>query len=170
MKLILLACVLIAFAGPGCSQGLSPRNALADIGTVAIELCIRRFGESQAERPFPPEVDRAYVHVSGDVFAVTFTRGELGTFGNRSDNFRTFLSCGLVQNNAKFEILYLGSLLEPPFVDSDDLDLVFGHFYERDVIEALFLRYGDEFQFKAMQDFTLPILNEDPSSAKSLDY
>lgn len=107
------------------------------------------------------EVDKAYVHVSLNRFGVLFVRGEVGTFGKRTSNYKAYLNCDVVASAGLLKIYYLGSFMSDPLIKDPDADTIDHNFYEKKVKELLYKRSGDKFIFVAGQNFVEPVFHSD---------
>ncbi|HEX7061820.1 MAG TPA: hypothetical protein VF200_07595 [Woeseiaceae bacterium] len=81
----------------------------------AIRLCL---GESKARtgRALAGDADRAYVYARGGSWWIYFTRGDSGTFGYRSDDYRILLTCG-VTGTSGLTVVFLGETMQDPIID-----------------------------------------------------
>jgi|SRR5690606_16368266 len=155
MKNILL--IFAFFSIKACA--MSDYSDLSKAGEEAIALCLSRY-EQIKESDFPNEVDRAYVyageHQNKDVFGILFTRGEMGTFGNRDAFYQALVSCDvLLKPEMYVNNLREGySILKEGEVSVDDTAFLKGH-----VKELLYLRQGGEFTFDKGQIFSPEKIN-----------
>src|SRR5262245_7274174 len=81
----------------------------------AIDLCVGEYTRLSG-RVLDPEVDRAYVLAGVGQLDVLLTRGEVGTFGKRSESYRAYLSCGVLSSDS-IKIIFLGEPLQDPLID-----------------------------------------------------
>ena len=123
----------------------------------AVALCVSEYVRLSG-KVFFEEVDRAYVHVSSGRFGVLFARGEVGTFGERSQGYRAYLSCGVLDAGG-LSIYNMHSPMTVPLVEKPESNVIDRDFYEGDVIELLYMKSGDRFSLVAVQDFSVPDLN-----------
>lgn len=149
-----------------CGQGSGGSVDISEKGFQTIKLCYEQY-ERLRGKPISREVDKAYIHVSGSRIGVLFVRGEVGTFGPRSEDYEAFLSCSVFLSENKTEIYYLGAPLKDPLIgDLENAFRVDEGFYDGPVVELLYIREGEEFLFKKSQKFVEPIPS--PSSSDEL--
>lgn len=120
----------------------------------AINLCVSEYTR-MSEKEFFSEVDRAYVHVVPNQFGIIFTHGEMGTFGEYSEDYENHLTC-LVVVSGGMRIYFLGDPFGHILIDSPDSNSLEKGFYKENVNEMLYKRNGDRFVFVAMQKLVEP--------------
>ena len=72
---------------------------------IAINLCLNKYQSEAGETP-ATEIDRVYIHKSGTLMNLLFTHGEMGTFGNRSNDYASYISCG-VKSEKRLEVVFI---------------------------------------------------------------
>lgn len=115
----------------------------------SVALCVQRY-EERTGQSLSSDIDRAYVHVSLDRFGIFFTHGEVGSFGPRSRDYEYFFGCGVHVSSSQTDIYYLGKPEEDAIIDRGMRTIDRG-FYGEQVEEAVFMRSGVGFVFKAKQ-------------------
>lgn len=85
-------------------------------GREAVELCVKRF-EALSGKKFFKEVDRVYVLTTGEQLELLFTRGEVGTFGERSQSYKPYLACGVMSSSRKIDLYYLSEPLKDALIE-----------------------------------------------------
>ena len=124
----------------------------------AIKACVASF-EADLNEPFPAEIDRAYVHVFekrfNEAFGITFTYGEAGSFGPRSQDFQPVLACGVSSNMQVVLLVMPGA---DPIREERRDDQV--NPYEGQVAELLFEKSQNAFVFVTAQPLQASPLNE----------
>jgi hypothetical protein len=110
-----------------------------------LQQCMQTFEEIDKRTASKVLIDRAYILWVGNTYEIWFTRGEFGTFGDRSADFRLIFSCGVEQNNPE-KIIYLQRPGTYSFINRHRMNSV----TDKDRFGApdvLFLRNGEKFVF-----------------------
>ncbi len=114
-----------------------------------IDTCIKKYLLIKNAN-LPEDIDRVYMHIRSDMTDILFASGEMGVFGPRDQNYKSLLYCRILNQAEKVTILQEGYdfLLKTKQaqIDSDS-------FYSVPVMELLFLRKGDYFEFSKRQVF-----------------
>ncbi|MCY4362923.1 MAG: hypothetical protein OXE42_12190 [Gammaproteobacteria bacterium] len=136
-----------------CSQavpGGEAEDALSIRGYEELTLCVTEYKRLTGE-PIADEIDRAYIDVFKNLDVVAFTEGAVGTFGKRSPTYRSHVVCAVKQG----EVVDLTAPLMQLWVDKsgDDISEANKEYQEGTVIELLYLRDGDRFEFCCSQPF-----------------
>ena len=82
-----------------------------------------------------------------------FTKGEFGSFGKRSTNFKNYMTCISASNNAA-DLYYLGVPPYEALLDFSDEEKYAKHYKSTitsEVLEVLLLRGNNGFEFEASQ-------------------
>lgn len=146
-SLILFAVVLY---GSSAVTGEKAENALSMRGYEQITLCMTEYTRL-AGKPIADEIDRVYIHVFKNLDGLLFTKGAVGTFGKRSPTYASWLGCAV----KKGEIVSL----KEPFTrilvrdSGNEVSKAYKEYHEGTVIELLYLRDGDRFEFCCSQPF-----------------
>lgn len=114
-------------------------------GREAIELCVKRF-EELSERAFFKEVDRVYVLTTGEQLELLFTRGEVGTFGERSQGYKPYLACGVILSSRKMDFYYLGEPLKDALIEVAGISQI-SEIPDVQAVDLLYLRDKSGFSF-----------------------
>ena len=154
---LILMLALCLFA---CGEKNMAETDIFSTAERAVKLCVSEYTRLSGKALFS-EVDTAYVHISANRFGVLFTHGEVGTFGERSQDYRAYLSCGVLASD-DLNIYYMDSPMSVPLIENPESDSIDGDFYEGNVKELIYRRSGNEFTFVAAQDFVEPDLNLPP--------
>jgi len=110
----------------------------------AIDLCMEEY-LMKSGNPAPDEIDSIVVQSFSNGYGINFTRGEIGSFGKQSTDYKLFLSCGISLDG---EIKYLGI----PFGDSLKGNLNDVNFVVVDgVMEILFRRVNNQLEYCCSQ-------------------
>lgn len=149
-------CLVVILAASSFFCGEKNMAETDSLGMVerAISLCVSEYSRLSDEAFFS-EVDKAYVHVSSNLFGVIFARGEVGTFGERSKDYRAYLSCGVDASDG-LKIFSLVSPMSDPLIELPESESIDHDFYKGNVKELLYKRSGDQFIFVVSQDFEEP--------------
>lgn len=121
---------------------------LPDRSLEAIDRCLSDM-VSRTGRALSLEADRAYVYVRRDTYWIYFTHGDSGTFGGRSDDYRTLLTCGIVRGRSP-RVVFLGEPMADPVFDDPDRD---AFVTPEGSTELLFRRTQGAFDFCCSQPF-----------------
>lgn len=124
----------------------------------AIKSCIHDYSKYSLKN-LSNEVDRVYIHSTGDYSDLLFVRGEMGTFGKRSVDYKSFFSCGVFHEknmitqvvfiqDERFNVLYSREGFNESKLDIND-----------STIEYIFLKGKDSFYFTAEQKILSERLN-----------
>ena len=120
----------------------------------AIDFCVAEYTRLSG-RALERDLDRAYV-LAGDAklaqLDVLFTRGEVGTFGERSKQFVPYLYCGLL-THSPMKIWALVKPLRNPLIHLPGVKQLTESQPISELRESLYLRTGDGFRFVAEQPF-----------------
>lgn len=136
-----------------CSQAVTgdeTEGPLPMQGSKQITLCKAEYTRLTGS-PIADEIDRVYIHVFNNLDGLLFTNGAVGTFDKRSPAYASWLSCAV----KKGEVV---SLVEPftrrLIHDSDNvISEAYKEYHEGTVIELLYLRVNDRFEFCCSQPF-----------------
>lgn len=162
MKRLLV--ILLLWSVHACA--MDDYSELAERGIEAIELCLAEYTKVKGD-DFPPEVDRAYIHASDDIFGVLFARGEVGTFGPRATNYQAFVSCMVMRPGMRVQELIEGYSV---LIGENEILDEYG-FYDGPLAELLYVRDGMKFVFRQGQVFAQDRIEElqfkDDSSPKN---
>lgn len=125
-------------------------DALSRRGYDEIALCVAEYTRL-AGAPIPDGIDRVYIDVFKNIDMLAFTEGAVGTFGKRSATYRSHLVCTVKQG----EVLKLSAPFRLPWVDKagDDISEAYKEYHEGTVVELLYLRVDDRFEFCCSQPF-----------------
>ncbi len=150
MKIFSLFSVIIMLSVSGCiRQNVKNITSVKSDSFKAISLCMSEYSKTNNKTLFD-DVSRIYVHVSLNKFGIIFARGEVGTFSKRSENYKAYLSCGII-NKDRMEIFFLGEPNNDAIVRASDINKIEDGFYDSDVLELLFLKDENDIQFYDLQ-------------------
>ncbi|RTE85931.1 MULTISPECIES: hypothetical protein [Gammaproteobacteria] len=138
-------CSMILICFSVCGEEYFSNDEIVSDSLEAVHLCLKEYSEL-FESGLSEEVDRVYVHFSPEVMGVIFTRGEAGSFGERSNNYRAFLSCG-VSMSPSFQIYFLGSPSLEPLIELSGANDFDNALYSQAFRELMFVWDGDKFNF-----------------------
>jgi len=110
----------------------------------AIKQCEKEV-EIQTGHKLSTEINNAYVESFDTGIVVAFTKGSVGSFGKRSDNYQQYWACGIFNK----KVVYLGSSLKVPIIDIPNKTKFID--YRKDVKEFLFRRVNGDFEFCCKQ-------------------
>lgn len=136
-----------------CSQavtGSEAEDALVIRGHDEIALCVAEYTRLAGES-ISDEIDRVYINVFKNLDGLSFTRGAVGTFGKRSPTYRSHVVCSVKNGEvvdlqgSNWEILVNRS--------GSDITEAYKEYDEGTVMELLYLRIGDRFEFCCSQPF-----------------
>jgi hypothetical protein len=119
----------------------------ASLEQRAIDRCVDEYTRLSG-RALDPEVGRAYAVAGDGKVELLFTRGELGTFGERSASYRAYLSCGVLSDSMK--IYFLVEPLRDPWVDVPGSQQI-TEAPRPDLRESLYLRTDAGFELAGEQ-------------------
>lgn len=136
-----------------CSQAVTGDQAediLSRRGYEQITLCETEYTRLTGE-PIADEIDRVYIDVFKHLDILAFTEGAVGTFGKRSPTYASRLVC-TVQNS---KVVDLAVPMRRILIDKagDDISEAEKEYHEGTVIELLYVRDGNGFQFCCSQPF-----------------
>ncbi len=114
--------------------------------TAAMNLCAAEAGHFLGHDEIR-DADRAYVEMFKNGYTVSFSRGEVGTFGKRASNYKQIFACGLSGN----DIVFLGVPFKDPFIDKPASNNIQN--YKENVVELLFRRADGGFAYCCSQVF-----------------
>ncbi|MEQ9303137.1 MAG: hypothetical protein RJQ14_04410 [Marinoscillum sp.] len=134
---------------------MSEISELSTRGSDAIEMCRAEYTKITGEA-LPSDIDRVYVFAGKHKFGLMFTRGEMGTFGERSKNYKGMVSCYVfLHPNMHVQDVREGyNILKRSETPIDETA-----FYKEHIDELLFLRDGLHFTFRDMQVFSVDRIN-----------
>ena len=95
---ILISILFFAFL-EGCA--MTDNNEVQ----TAINFCLNKYQSESGDSPIA-DIDRVYIHKSNGYMNLMFTHGEMGTFGDRDDDYTSFISCG-VKSDKDVEVVYI---------------------------------------------------------------
>ncbi len=121
-----------------------------EAGKKAIDLCIARY-QALAKQNFFIDVDRAYVLATDEKMDILFSKGEVGTFGKRSEAYRSYLACGVLASDG-MEVYFLGEPLKDTLVEVDGVKQI-SEIPNIEAIDMLFMRGTKGFEFSGSQKF-----------------
>ncbi len=152
MRYIIFSIVIIvtsscAFAG----NDMLANNKILE-AHKAVELCVSEYGRL-SNKAISERIDRVYVLVSNEKMDLLFARGEVGTFGNRSANYRSFFSCGIL-NAENHELYFLGEPLKDPLVSKPNIPQITESGYAEMLWDLLFLKKASGFEFSESKIFS----------------
>jgi len=145
MRNYFLTLLLIIFCSSCASLDVADADAILGAES-AIASCINKL-EYLAKRPSLEQVDHIYIDVFTGGYTLSFFSGALGSFGKIGLDSRTIWACGVSDN----KVVFLGAPLRDPLID--DMDRYDFENYDEDVIEILFKRVGNEFEYCCSQKF-----------------
>ncbi|MDE0155658.1 MAG: hypothetical protein OXS28_08660 [Gammaproteobacteria bacterium] len=121
-------------------------------GYKEISLCINEYTRLTGES-ISDEIDRVYLEVFKNLDGLLFTKGAVGTFGKRSPTYGARLSCA-VKND---RVIYLEVPLRQLLIhdSNNDISKAYEEYHQGTVIELLYLRNNDRFEFCCSQPFNL---------------
>jgi len=151
MKNLYFVIVMLSLCGCAMSGGFK----LANHGSEAIEMCRAEYIKITGAA-LPLDIDNVYVHAGKTMFALLFTHGDLGTFRERSKDYRARISCYVfLRPTMQVQDLREGpKILKASATMIDDAS-----FYEEKIYELLFSRSGPQFTFEDMQIFSIDRIN-----------
>lgn len=118
----------------------------------AVEFCKNEYIHL-SNKVFHKDIDRVYVLASNNKMDLLFTHGEVGTFGDRSDKYKSFLSCGVL-NTEDFELYFLGEPLKDPLVLKPNVLQITESGYTETLWDLLFLKKGSIFELAESKIFS----------------
>jgi hypothetical protein len=148
----------------------TPRATDASLPQRAIDLCVGEYTRLSG-RALEPGVDRAYVLVGDAKLAqldILFTRGEVGTFGERSKSYEAHLYCGVLTRST-MKIHSLRRPLQNPLIDLPGAKQLTEIQPASELRESLYLRTDDGFRFVAEQPFDPDKIEVEQSGVRSTD-
>ena len=125
-------------------------DKFVESGNKAIDLCIAHY-EALAKQDFFVDVDRAYVLATDEKMDILFSKGEVGTFGKRSEGYRSYLACGVL-SSGEMEIYFLGEPLKDTLVEVAGVKQI-SEMPNVEAVDLLFLRDEKGFKFSDSQNF-----------------
>jgi len=131
----------------------------------AVELCVGEYSRL-SNNVVSEDIDRVYVLVSNEQMDLLFAHGEVGTFGERSDKFKSFFSCGVL-NTENPKLYFLGEPLRDPLVSKPDVLQVTESGNTETLWDLLFLKNGSEFGFSESKIFSTDDI--EPLKGSTLD-
>jgi hypothetical protein len=131
----------------------------------AVELCVKEYSRL-SNKIVAEDIDRVYVLVSNEKMDLLFAHGEVGTFGNRSEKFKSFFSCGVL-NTENPKLYFLGEPLKDPLVSNPDVLQITESGYAETLWDLLFLKKGSEFEFVESKVFSTDDI--EPLKGSTLD-
>jgi len=140
-----LALLLMVFCSSCASLDVVDSDAILEAESV-IASCINKL-EHLAKHSSMEQVDHIYVYVFEEGYLLSFFKEAKGTFGKIGLDSRTIWACGVSDN----KVIFLGAPLRDPLID--DMDRYDFENYDEDVIEILFKRVGNEFEYCCSQKF-----------------
>lgn len=145
--------IFVFFAVGACA--MSEVSELSIRGTDAIEMCQAEYTKITGDT-LPSDIDRVYILAGKHKLGLMFTRGEMGTFGERSKNYKGMVSCYvfLHPNMHVQDIRERFTILKESETPIDE-----AAFFKEHIDELLFLRDGQQFRFNNMQVFSADRIN-----------
>ena len=123
----------------------------------AINLCLNKY-QSEAGATPATEIDRVYIHKSGAFMNLMFTHGEMGTFGDRSEDYTSFISCG-VKSDKDVEVVYIQNKKFEEVYSKHGFDLADLSFELSGVEEYLYKVSNGKYIYHGKQDFNPDKIN-----------
>lgn len=106
--------IAIAILASGCSSQWQ-EDRLIELGPGAIAACAESF-ETTAKIELDKEINEAYVYLHEDSrISVVFTHGSMGTFEQRSADYRYMLGCEV--DSETFHVLFLEQERSFPLIE-----------------------------------------------------
>lgn len=124
---------------------------------TAINLCLNKYQSETGVAP-TTEIDRVYIHESDDFMNLIFTHGEMGTFGDRSDDYATFISCG-VKSGKSVEVVFIQNEKFEEVYSKQGFELSNLSFELIGVVEYLYKENNGKYSFYATQVFNPEKIN-----------
>lgn len=133
--------------------------AMADNNEVkiAINFCLNKYQSESGVSP-AADIDRVYIHKSNGYMNLIFTHGEMGTFGDRADDYSSFISCG-VKSEGNIEVVFIQNEKFEEVYAKQDFDLSNLSFELADIKEYLFKLSNGKYIFYGKQDFNPDKIN-----------
>ncbi|MBM68777.1 MAG: hypothetical protein CME43_04810 [Haliea sp.] len=104
----------------------------------------------------PLDINNVYVHAGKTMFALLFTHGDLGTFRERSKDYRARISCYVFLRPT----MQVQDLREGPKILKESATMIDdASFYEEKIYELFFSKSGPQFTFEDMQIFSIDRIN-----------
>lgn len=146
--------ILLVFLS-ACSINADSKDKLV---SKSIEACVAKYKLESRKSPLV-EIDRVYLHVSGNLANLIFTRGEMGTFGTRSNHFQSFYSCG-VKLNEVVSVVYVQNSRFEELYHLEGFDLSTLNFKDQQVTEHMYLKNGLKYLLHGKQAFNPEVINK----------
>lgn len=139
-----------------CGCAISGDSELTSRGSEAIEICRAEY-TSVTGAALPLDINNVYSHAGENMFALLFTRGELGTFRERSKDYSARISCYVFLRPT----MHVQDLREGPKILKESATTIDdASFYRGNIIELFFSRNGPQFTFEDIQIFSVDRINE----------
>lgn len=152
MKIKSLITSLLLFGSLSCSS--APQQNLINKGTNYISQC-EEYLTHQVEEGVGVSSNFSYVYFFQRGVIVTFTKGEVGSFTKRDENYKQILACGFYQGKlVRVKSPQAEPVLNIP-VEDDFED------YNVKVMELLFKRVGGRFEYCCQQVFNPSQFNDE---------
>lgn len=152
MRYIVFFIVIVVISSCSFSGGAMLTNDKILEAHKAIELCVNEYGRL-SDKAIPESIDRVYVLISSEKMDLLFAHGEVGTFGGRSADYKSFFSCGVLSAESP-ELYFLGEPLKDPLVLKPNVPQITESGSAETLWDLLFLKDGSEFEFSEGKIFS----------------
>ncbi|GAB4201389.1 MAG: hypothetical protein Tsb002_37960 [Wenzhouxiangellaceae bacterium] len=122
----------------------------------AINKCVAAYQELNNGKNIDDH-DNVYVHAGKNITGVMFTKGNVGSFEPRSEDYNLVMSCGVNISN-DYEIYYLGSPMSDPLIDVSN-EGIDSDLYKDCIIEIQYQNENGNYKMKNIGILDIDKLN-----------